>query len=244
MGLAAAGWRLGWLTGGGAVAAVFVGAAVFWAGPGPAVALGVFFVSGSALTSVNRRAGKTSDDSERGGRTARQVFANGGVAALGALLTHVAPEAGWCVVLGSLSAAQADTWATEIGARARQRPRLITTLRPVPAGTSGGMTGLGTTSGVAGATVLAISGFLVGAPHALAAFVGGVAGLLIDSLLGATVQGRFYCDGCGQETERRVHRCGARTRCRRGLGWLDNDAVNAGATLAGAGISLALSPWF
>ena len=60
----------------------------------------------------------------------------------------------------------------------------------------------------------------------------GSAGMLLDSLLGATLQGRFRCDACAEATERRVHRCGAPTRRVGGLRWISNDAINAITTIA------------
>lgn len=192
-----------WLTRPGAVAALAVGlGTVYGFGWRGLVLLLAFFVSGSLLT-------------EGGGRrTARQVIANGGVAAFAAL------AGSWAAFAGALAAATADTWASEIGRRSRTPPRLITTGKPVPAGTDGGITALGTAGGVVGAAVVAGLGMLLsrgsdaGVPHPGwfgGVVVGaGVAGMLFDSLLGATVQGK--------------------------LRWFDNDAVNLTATLAGAGM--------
>ena len=60
--------------------------------------------------------------------------------------------------LGALAASAADTWATEIGSLATRPPRSILTLRPVPAGTSGGVNLLGMLAMVAGATFVAAGG--------------------------------------------------------------------------------------
>jgi uncharacterized protein (TIGR00297 family) len=129
-----------------------------------------FLISGSLLTKGG------------GARTARQVVANGGVAALAAL------AGSWTAFAGAIAAATADTWATETGAHARALPRLITTWRSVPAGTDGGITVLGTLGGCAGAAVIAALSMAVG--HAgIAIAVAGVLGMFVDSLLGASVQG-------------------------------------------------------
>jgi len=190
-----------WLTRGGAAAALAVGAATLWGvgwrGFGLLLA---FFVSGSLLT--------------RGGgrRNARQVAANSGIAAAAALL------GAWPAFAGALAAAAADTWATEIGARSPTLPRLITTGAPVPRGANGGITLMGTAGGALGGAVMGGLTWVLG-PHDMrlagVVAIAGVAGMLVDSLLGATAQGPF--------DDR----------------WLDNDAVNLATTVAGAGIAAA-----
>lgn len=162
-----------------------------------------------------------------------QVLANGGPAALGAL----APEAGLWLVTASLAAAAADTWATAAGGWSRRPPRQIVTGALIPPGTSGGVTWTGSLGGAVGALSVGIAVALF-APEwrslLLAALSIGVTGMLLDSLLGATLQGRFRCDRCGQDTERRVHHCGQPARLTGGLPWLTNDGVNALATGAAA----------
>ena len=201
-----------WLTRRGAVAALAVGLATAWGmGWRGVLLLFAFFLSSSLLT--------------RGGgqqRRARQVVANGGVAAVAAL------AGSWPAFAGALAAATADTWATEIGSRSRAQPRLITSGAPVPAGTSGGITLLGTLGGVAGAALI---GVLAGLG---AVAVAGAVGMVFDSLLGATLQGKFECPRCGARTEQSGTVCHEPVRVVRGFAWLDNDAVNLAATLAGA----------
>lgn len=179
-----------WLTRRGAVAALAVGlATVYGFGWRGFLLLLAFFVSGSLL-------------SKKTTRNERQVLANGGVAALAAVAGH------WTWFAGALAAANADTWATEIGSHSRTRPRLITNGSVVPAGTDGGMTLLGTTGGIAAAALIAGLSYGFGQRAAFAIAVAGVVGMLVDSLLGATVQGKVR--------------------------WMDNDAVNLAATLSGA----------
>ena len=227
--------RGGWLTRRGAAAALAVGVATIWGmGWRGLVLLLAFFVSGSLLTRAAEGGG--------GQRTARQVVANGSVAALAAL------AGSWPAFAGALAAATADTWATEIGAFSRAAPRLITSGAPVPRGTSGGITLLGTCGGLAGAGVMAglaalPRGMAAGLAHPgrLGVVVGaaGIGGMLLDSLLGATLQGVFECPRCGARTERPDTICHEPVRLVRGFAWLDNDAVNLAATLCGAGLGAA-----
>ena len=59
---------------------------------------------------------------------------------------------------GALAAAAADTWATSIGSRSRSRPRLLVGWRPVPPGTSGGITLAGCAGALVGAGLVAAAG--------------------------------------------------------------------------------------
>jgi uncharacterized membrane protein len=72
----------------------------------------------------------------------------------------------------------------------------------------------------------------------VSALVGGLAGSTVDSLLGATVQQRRWCDQCKSPTERPRHNCGTATRFVGGIPWIDNDVVNVTSTLAGALLGL------
>ncbi len=228
---------MSWLAPGGLAAALAVGAAVAWGfGWHGLVVLFAFFVSGSLLTQIaERRAPR---------RTARQVIANGGVAAVAALL------GAWWVATGALAAAAADTWATELGAFSPFAPRLITTGARVSRGASGGITALGTAGGVVGALVIAALAVLLEprgmAPasvyprrtHSLALLTAaGVLGMLADSVLGATLQGKYECPACDARFERGNNVCHEPVRLTRGLRWLDNDGVNLAATLVGATVA-------
>jgi uncharacterized protein (TIGR00297 family) len=228
----------GWLSAGGAVAAAAVGGAVLvGAGVAGGLLLGVFFVSGSVLSSRSERAGLHSLDQKGSRRDSLQVLANGTWAGLGALAIPLAPCFGGAVFLGALAAAQADTWATEIGAHSLEPPRLITSGRPAGRGASGAVTALGTVGGLAGAATIAAMGAAVGQPNPaiVAALIGGAAGMLVDSILGATVQGIYLCEACEVETEQPIHRCGRGAALTRGKRWVTNDLVN----LAGAGVGAA-----
>jgi uncharacterized protein (TIGR00297 family) len=230
------------LTDGGAAAATVVGTLAVAAGWAWGALLIAFFVS-STLLSRWRAADKerrTGAVVEKGGeRDATQVLANGGVFAAAAAAMLLWPHPAWAAAgAGALAAAAADTWATEVGTLARGRPRALLTWRPVAPGTSGAVSAQGTAAMLAGAAFVALAARLLGLPGdvAVAALAGGVAGAVADSLLGATVQARRWCDRCDSATERRVHDCGAATRHAGGIAAVGNDAVNVACGVVGAAV--------
>lgn len=245
----------------GAIAAWTEGTITLAAGgPVPALALIFFFASSSLLTRVaaQRKAALVEEYAKGGARDWEQVLANGGVATLCALGLGFAPstwrEGFLLALVGALAAATADTWATEVGGLA-PNPRLITTGRIVPPGTSGGISTWGIVASLAGGLFLGMSVVLSAratwpvwnpVPRVsvlrliTAAGVAGLTGSLVDSLLGATVQAMFWCPTCGKETERRAHRCGIPTVHTRGWEWVSNDVVNFAATLVGSIMAIAI----
>ena len=77
-------------------------------------------------------------------------------------------------------------------------------------------------------------------PRLEAVLVGGLAGSLADSVLGASLQSRRWCDQCNKWTERRVHTCGFRSRHTKGIRWMTNDVVNLLAALVGGLVAASL----
>jgi uncharacterized protein (TIGR00297 family) len=233
--VALAAWGARSLDRSGAAAAAAVGGATLWGTGwwGGAILL-TFFIGSTIVSRLAPDPAALMGETKGGRRDAGQVLANGGAPALGALLGLGQTELGiWALTVG-LAAAAADTWATSLGATSPSPPRHLLTLRPVAPGSSGGVTWRGTIGGVAGAWSVGLAGLAATGSTALMVFaiLYGSAGMLLDSLLGATVQGRFRCEACAAPTERRVHRCGARTRRVTGVSWMGNDAVNALATFA------------
>lgn len=246
-------YRRAALTQSGVVGAILTGTAIFgFGGLDLGLVLIAFFVSSSLLTRYKQAAkAQVADQFAKGGpRDLQQALANGGLAALIALaygLTGAANMALLFAFVGAMAEATADTWATELGILSKETPRMITTRKPVAAGTSGGVTWDGTGAALAGAILIgglaALFRALAGMPANTAvmllpvAALAGTAGALADSMLGATVQGIYYCDACGKETERELHRCGNHTRLVRGWRALNNDWVNLIGTLVGAAVA-------
>lgn len=240
--MSALSWRAGALTGAGGVAAAAVGTAVLWGtGWSGGAVLAAFFVSS---TLVSHGAPPPAElDPKEGRRDARQVLANGGAAALAALVGLWDLRLAHWVLTCGLAAAAADTWATSLGARSRVPPRLVSTWRPVPPGTNGAVTPLGCLGALLGASLVGAVGAGMGGPPILlpAAALIGFAGMAADSWLGATLQGRFRCPSCDRPSEWPVHRCGTATIAQGGIRWLDNDAVNFAAT--GMAALLGVAAW-
>ncbi|MDQ3674228.1 MAG: DUF92 domain-containing protein, partial [Gemmatimonadota bacterium] len=178
-----------------------------------------------------------------GARDAWQVVANGGLFAAAAAAAIVSPSPIWPIIaVGALAAATADTWATEIGTILGGEPRSIVSGRRVPVGASGGITLAGSAAAVAGAAFMAVVAALVDWQTGIAVIVAsGVAGAVADSILGALVQERFWCDVCALPTEQSVHRCGTTASRAGGIAGVTNDAVNLFCSSVGALIALSLS---
>lgn len=229
-GVAAGAHASGALTRTGAVAAAAVGMAILWGAGWPGgAALATFFVGATLVSRLEPAGGAP--------RTAEQVLANGGPAAAAGLIGLLAgPQdiAIW-MATSSLAAAAADTWATGAGATSSRPPRHILSGRPVASGTSGGVTWRGTAGSIVGASLTGLAaGAVAGQLRlALAATAIGIVGMLLDSVLGATIQGRFECAACGARIERR-HHCGGHAMPAGGIAWLSNSGVNLLAAAAGA----------
>jgi uncharacterized protein (TIGR00297 family) len=161
-----------------------------------------FFAIGGLVTKFryDRKRERGLAEDNGGARGSGNVLANSAVA-LGAVLAYAAspllPIEGALfrfVFAGSLAAAMADTLSSEIGGL-YDTPRLITTLEPVQPGTDGGVTWQGALAGLVGAALvagLAVLVFAVSLVGALVIVAAGVAGMMVDSILGATVENRRF----------------------------------------------------
>ncbi len=244
--IAIAAWAARSLTVRGAIVATILGTAAIAAGSSWGVLLLAFFLSSSALSraGVDIKSRRTSGVIEKAGpRDAVQVIANGGIFGFAAMASVATPSEAWLAAgAGALAASTADTWATEMGTLLGGTPRLVTTWRPVPPGTSGGVTVAGTLGMMAGSAFLTLVVAAVAWPrHVVAAtLVGGVAGAVTDSLAGATIQAKRRCSSCDALTERTIHSCGSPTVHAGGISWLSNDAVNLLCGVVGASTAVAV----
>jgi ComEC/Rec2-related protein len=230
--------RLRWLDAGGAAAAWVLGVVATWqlGAAGLAALLAPFL--GATLLGRLPRAARAPP------RTLRQVLCNGAPALLGLLLAASRrPDLGVPVFLGALACLGADTCATEVGVRYGGTPRALLGGRTLRRGESGGVTAVGLAASVLGAALApAAYLFLAGGgwPRAGLMAAAGVGAGLLDSLLGGTLQFRGRHPHSGDLTEQPFVG-GAPTEAVSGWRWLDNDAVNLLAGLAGGALGLALT---
>jgi len=188
------------------------------AGPGAFAALIVVFLLTWTTTRIgHQRKRQLGTAEKRGGRSASQVIANVGVAAAaavaGLLTLH---SAGLVACAAALAEAAADTTSSEVGQAVSDSAYLITSFRRVLVGTDGGISFAGTLAGIAASAVVATVCWLtrmIGASWLLPVAAAGLLGMIVDSLLGATLQRKHL---------------------------LNNDAVNLLSTIAAAVFALFL----
>ncbi|KUK45784.1 MAG: putative membrane protein [Anaerolinea thermophila] len=150
----------------GGVAAAILGTIVLGLGGIEwALILLIFFISSSALSNLFKaKKGISGENFSKGSRRdAWQVAANGGIAGLLALSYFIPSKfspgsevlpALWIGFGASLAAANADTWGTELGLLNPSKPVLLSTLRRVPKGTSGGVSLVGTLASLGGSALV------------------------------------------------------------------------------------------
>lgn len=231
--------RLQWLTLGGAVAAALLGVwVIYFQGVTWLLPLAVFLVSSSVLGRLLRARSASGDSKHGKPRDAAQVFANGGIYGISAALLPAAEaQLAMCVCM---TVAAADTWASEIGIALEGRTLDLVRLKPVPVGLSGGVSVGGSVWAAGGALLLALVGAALlhdSRPVVMVLHLAllGVAGMLLDSVLGSLVQVKFRgASGALQDSS------GEGALQVGGLSWMSNDAVNLVSTglIAGLGVWL------
>lgn len=188
---------LAWFAGGVNVSGAFAGSAVAFIMAVRDLRMFLALLVVFAVTLVATRVGHARKLQLRtaeppGGRTAAQAMANLGIAAL---VVAIAGKAWPVLALAALAEAAGDTSSSEIGMAFPGKTWMITTLKPVPAGTDGGLSLFGTIAALLGAASVAVAAIVTGlAPFNQIATIilAGFSGTLIDSLLGAIFERRGF----------------------------------------------------
>ena len=161
-----------------------------------------FFILGSFFTKF-RYAEKVFlgvEQGKSGRRGYMNAFANALVGVAGAILFGITgSEIFAALFLGCIATATADTLASEIGVTGGT-PYMITTLRPVPAGTNGGVTVLGELACLFGATIICGLAFVLEVAPWYVCLIGIAAGFFgtnMDSLIGALIENKGVIGNSG-----------------------------------------------
>jgi uncharacterized protein (TIGR00297 family) len=131
-----------------------------------------------------------------GGRKARQVLANLAAAGLCSIASSIFPRQSTLLMVGTmtvLAEAAADTVSSEVGQAVAGNPRMILGFSPAPPGTNGAISLEGTFAGCIAASIVSWTAALAGVVELRWAPIitfAGVAGMLFDSVLGATLENR------------------------------------------------------
>ncbi|HMD35773.1 MAG TPA: DUF92 domain-containing protein [Vicinamibacterales bacterium] len=220
--VAALGYRARTVSISGTIVGALIGIAIWIGGGGAAWALlfASFFVATAASRVGLDQKADLGIEEERGGRRgAGNAIANCAVAVGAAIAAVTTPYLGASLfaLTAALTAGGSDTVASEIGKAWGRSTFLVTTLRRVPAGTPGAMSLEGTAAGIVAAAALAAVAAMLQLvpPNAIPLIVvGATAGALVESVLGATLEGP---------------------------GILNNDMLNFINTAVAAAVSLALA---
>ncbi len=238
-------YKLRLLTRDGTVATFVMGGFIFGFGGWQwAIPVLLFFLIGSGASRLfaSAKSGYNLLYEKSHTRDAGQVFANGGVGLIILILSVLMPDHHWYLAyLGSLTAATADTLATEFGVFSRSNPFSISLWKRVEKGMSGAVSYLGTSTGLISAALLASLTLPFSGGYSLfpvrfiaAGALSGAIGSLADSIIGGSFQSQYKCPRCGKITERKEHCGGNQTDLVSGYRWINNDVVNFAGSLVGA----------
>jgi uncharacterized protein (TIGR00297 family) len=181
-----------------------------------------YLILGSGVTRIGKDIKEAKGIAEKrdGARGPENLWGSAATGTVCAIGQAIAPNPLWLLAYtASLSTKLADTTASEIGKAYGKSTFLITTLKPVPAGTEGAVSLEGTVAGIIGSLLMAAIAFAVGlltSPWdllwcAIAAFIA----TNIESLIGATFQEKYD--------------------------WLTNELVNGINTTIGAAIAVVIA---
>ena len=164
----------------------------------------------------------------------------------------------YAAFLGALAVALADWAGSELGLLSAQPPRNLVSGRATRAGAAGAISVLGTVAALAAAWLVGLAALLASMtvawlghedlPRAylwlpLAAMIAGTLGSLLDSFLGASAQGIYYCEGCERYSEEPIPDCGRQAVPIRGWSWLTNNLINWVSGIVGSAVMVTLTIW-
>ena len=185
-----------------------------------------FFVGALAVDKIKKL--KKREDTitkKEGTRDLIQVIANGLVPLVMAILYSYTLHFAFLVAyVAALAEAFADTVASGMGVFSKKTFDVFK-MRRCECGISGGVSLVGTVSGLVGAVLISLYLSIFNWYLVLIASATAFLGVVFDSFLGSLFQIKFRCSECGKITERHTH-CDKPTTQVAGFAFFDNDVVN------------------
>ena len=239
------------LTFSGFIAALILGALLYYAGSFLAFStMIVFFITSSLLSKLS--GDKVFDQhivAKGSCRDHIQVLANGIVPLTFAFLYKFSSnEIFFLSIIIAFACANADTWASEVGSQSDEIPHYIIKRQPVTIGLSGGVTKAGFLASFIGSGIISLwyilfisikNGFEIkNLILFLIIAIFGFIGSLIDSILGELAQAKYI----SWKDENRITELAIEdskeNRIISGLKWVDNNLVNFISALSSALLGL------
>lgn len=172
-----------------------------------------------------------------------QVFVNGGVATLSAILYIITKNDIFIYIyVISIAESLADSAASSFGIAFGKKVYDICSFKRIENGTSGGISVPGTISAFVLSLILGLITFLFGFCNltglimiTLCPFIG----CIFDSILGSKLQLKNKCVVCGKITEKNIH-CEKEVKYYKGIKWMNNDVVNGLSNLFASLLTLVI----
>lgn len=224
----------------GMVAAIILGTCLYTIEPFIFILMMAFFLSSSLLSKwvVRFRPLENMIVKKGSRRDFTQVIANGGIPLIFGILYHFnAYDVYLLGVISAFAAANADTWASEIGSLSKTPPRFLFNQKETVMGLSGGVTTLGFVASLFGSLWMVVFAFVMFKELPMTyfgiAFVSGFFGATIDSVIGELWQAKYQSQIHHILTEVRYvgH---IENQLVNGYHWLDNNMVNFISILSAA----------
>lgn len=232
----------------GFISAIILGTILYFTDPIFCLIMLCFFVSSTVFTKYKSAFKENSErlHEKSGKRGFSQVAANGYGGLLFALLYFTTKNEMFMIAfVVTMASSNADTWASELGVLSKGNPVSIINFKPIEKGLSGGISLLGTCASLFGALFISgvffldyvyRYGFSYRAIVILAVCtLGGFLGSIIDSIMGATVQVKYFSKVTGELTEKRYTN-GIKNKRVRGYKFINNDFVNFTSGIIAAAI--------
>ncbi len=187
-------FRFKWLSLSGIVFASIL-CILFLASAAPLYLMFVFLIVGSLASKLNRKkVAEAADSKSSKPRDVWQVIANGGIAVVILLVFGGYPEFRNILIYVSIAVALADTLSSELGVFFGGRTYSIIGFRMVSPGLSGGISFMGTLSGLLGAGFIGLLSIWMESyswENALFISFFGFFGMILDSFIGEMFQAKF-----------------------------------------------------